>query len=316
MADLSTNLTQITSTQAGKEITLNTLVDALSPSSIFGRRAVGSSLLVFAFFGGRLNVGVTPTLIANGSVTATASTTNYVEVNSALTVSVNTTGFTAGSLPLYTLTTNTTTITNYVDHRSAQGIARYFSNYGSVSKTITTADVTLTALEVLCSNIICSGTLTAARNLILPTTKLSWVITNNCTAFNLTAKTPSGSGVTLKPNSTTLVYSDGTNILTYSKDIYVNKAVVSNNATTAYTIPASTSYIAFIGTNTSTLAFTFPAGSETIDGLKITIVSQAAVTTPTFTSTGTTFIGNPSSLVANVPISFIYHHATTNWIIA
>ena len=327
MSDLTSLLTQMISTQAGKEITANGLFDAVSPSSIFGRNMVSSSGLTWAYFGGRIYVNGTNTLKANGTVTLITNTTNYIEVDRSLTVYTNTTGFTPGRAPLYVVTTNASSkVSNYLDYRSAQVFARYFNDFGTVSKTITTTDVTLTAEESLAGRIICTGTLTASRNLILPAIVMDWTISNTCTAYNLTIKTASGTGVVLTPGTTTKVHGDGTNILAYSTNAstpiattglrQLGKVIISNNATTSYTVPANTSFVAFLGTNTATLVTTLPAASETIDGLLFTLVSQAAVTTATWTSTGAIFIGAPASLTANTPVRFTYHHATTNWIIS
>jgi len=94
---------------------------------------------------------------------------------------------------------------------------------GSQTITVTTADVTVTQLQSAYPVLIISGALTAARNLILPTIVGEWIIQNNTTgAFTLTAKTASGTGVTLTQNASTYVYGDGTNIL------FANSAEVSS----------------------------------------------------------------------------------------
>jgi hypothetical protein len=93
------------------------------------------------------------------------------------------------------------------------------------------------------------------------------------------------------------------------------KAVVNNNASGTYTVAAGVSYVAFTGTNVGTVAFTFPAGAAGLDGLVIEIYTAAAVvTSSTWASTGTTFIGAPATLTAGSTTRFIYHHATTNWL--
>lgn len=55
---------------------------------------------------------------AGGTLTLTASSTNYVEVNSSGTVSFNTSGFTAGRYPIATVTTGMSAITLVTDNRS------------------------------------------------------------------------------------------------------------------------------------------------------------------------------------------------------
>lgn len=84
---------------------------------------------------------------------------------------------------------------------------------GSQSISISTADVTVTQLQAAYPVLILSGTLTGARNLILPTIVGEWIIQNNTTgAYAVTAKTASGTGVTLTQNQSTFVFGNGTNI--------------------------------------------------------------------------------------------------------
>lgn len=136
MADSTTNLDQILSTQAGKEITANALFDAASPSTFGGRHASTSSLLTWGYYGGKFNVSGTITNIANGTLSLTASTTNYVEVDSSGGFHVNTSGFTTGRFPLYTIVTGATAVTSYTDERlSAVGN----TGGGGMSNPMTTA---------------------------------------------------------------------------------------------------------------------------------------------------------------------------------
>lgn len=84
---------------------------------------------------------------------------------------------------------------------------------GSQAVTVTTANVTLTQLQSAYPVIIVSGAKTAARNLIFPAVVGEWIVQNNTTgAFTLTAKTASGTGVTLTQGESTFIYGDGTNI--------------------------------------------------------------------------------------------------------
>ena len=84
---------------------------------------------------------------------------------------------------------------------------------GSQAITVTSADVTLTQLQSGYPVIVVSGAKTAARNLIFPAIVGEWIVQNNTTgAFTLTAKTASGTGVTLTQGESTYIYGDGTNI--------------------------------------------------------------------------------------------------------
>lgn len=85
---------------------------------------------------------------------------------------------------------------------------------GSQAITITSADVTLTQLQSAYPVLIISGAITASRNLIFPAIVGEWIVQNNTTgAFTLTAKTASGTGVTLTQGQSTYIYGDGTNIV-------------------------------------------------------------------------------------------------------
>ncbi|KVS76090.1 hypothetical protein WK44_25110 [Burkholderia ubonensis] len=100
----------------------NGLYDAMSPASLWGRRMMTTGGLTWGYYGGNFvdNTG-TSHAIANGTLTLTASATNYIYANATTgAVSVNTTGFPAGSVPLYSVITGTSTATSYSDLRSYQ----------------------------------------------------------------------------------------------------------------------------------------------------------------------------------------------------
>ena len=118
MANSTTNLDTISSSQASKEVTANAMFDAASPSMTFGRRASTTSALTWGYYGGRFRDSTgTRSNIANATIALTASATNYIEVTVAGVVSSNTTAFTAGRIPLYSVVTGTATVTSYVDER-------------------------------------------------------------------------------------------------------------------------------------------------------------------------------------------------------
>lgn len=119
MANSTTNLDTIIASQAGKETRVNELIDAASPATLGGRRASTSSGLTWGYYGGLIYIGGTPTAVANGTLSLTASTTNYVELNPATgAITVNTSGFTAGRAPLYQITAGASTVTSYLDRRA------------------------------------------------------------------------------------------------------------------------------------------------------------------------------------------------------
>lgn len=81
MADSDDPLDQVTFYQAGKEVTLDELVDQLSPSGGFGRHHSECAGLVWAYNSGVMLISNVPTKIAKGTVTLTASTTCYLRLS-------------------------------------------------------------------------------------------------------------------------------------------------------------------------------------------------------------------------------------------
>lgn len=87
-----------------------------------------------------------------------------------------------------------------------------YAHYGAASVTMTSSNVTLTALQAAKKEIIITGALTANLQLIFPVWNQEWIVLNNTTgSFSITAKTASGSGVVLTAGVND-VYGDGTNI--------------------------------------------------------------------------------------------------------
>src|SRR5688572_4508978 len=88
---------------ASPEAQMNGNLQAVSPSALFGRKVSTSSALTWGYYGGILYVDGVATSIADGTVALAGSVTNYIEATRAGVVSVNSTGFTAGRIPLYTV---------------------------------------------------------------------------------------------------------------------------------------------------------------------------------------------------------------------
>jgi hypothetical protein len=131
MANSTTHLNQLISSQAQKEVTINELFDAMSPAALYGRNALTTGGLIWGYYGGTFKT----LTIANGTVTLTASTTNYVEADYATgVVTVNTTGFTGNYVkkPLYSIITNTTAPTSFIDFREPEMPIATTSVFGGV----------------------------------------------------------------------------------------------------------------------------------------------------------------------------------------
>lgn len=87
--------------------------------------------------------------------------------------------------------------------------------YDVISKTLAGVDVTLTDVEAASAVINLTGTLTANVNVIVPATPVRVYLVRNQTsgAFTVTVKTAAGTGTAVQQGTSSLVYSDGTNII-------------------------------------------------------------------------------------------------------
>ena len=215
MSNSTVTFDPIVQSQASKEVTANAFFDATSPASLYGRRQSASSGLTWGFYGGNVLINGVLTQIANGTLSLTASTTNYVQALPASgAVSSNTTGFTAGSIPLYTIITGASTVTSYTDHRLA---TPEFT--GRLAKTMGDANTTLTQAEARNNIIELTGTLTAARNIVLPLAVRQYTVFNGSTGgFGLQFIGASGTGITVAAGKRAIVYADGTNIVRVTPD--------------------------------------------------------------------------------------------------
>ena len=161
-----TTMQQLASAQVSPEIPINENFETLSWAAMFGKRQAATTGLTWAYYGtDGWPVNGTPTTIADGTVTLTASTTNYVEVNAAGTVSVATSR-SAEKAPLYKIVTGSASVTTVTDERDAAKLTRLA--YGRVAIAMADANKTLTQAQALCDSIECTGTNTALRDLIVP----------------------------------------------------------------------------------------------------------------------------------------------------
>lgn len=86
----------------------------------FAQNRATTTGLTFGYYGGLIPNGSSGwTTINNGTVALTNNATNYVEMTTAGAVSANTSGFTAGRIPLYTVVTSAGAITTVTPRRPA-----------------------------------------------------------------------------------------------------------------------------------------------------------------------------------------------------
>ncbi len=111
--------------------------------------------------------------------------------------------------------------------------------YGNATQAAGGVAITLTNVQASKPMITVSGTLTANVAITFPPWIKQWVLINNTSgAFVLTAKTATGSAITLLPGSN-LIYGDGSNILS-------NGVVTTQSFTSAQTL-ATTGHLNFPG---------------------------------------------------------------------
>lgn len=139
MSNLSSNLDLISGSAVGQQAKVNALSDAGSPATLFGRRASTCLGLVWGYYGGIKAIKGVPTVIANGTITLAASSTNYVYEDQGVVAFVTAapTGW-PGQLDgnkraLYQIVTGTSTVSDYLDYRSSGSGERQAPRIGTIA---------------------------------------------------------------------------------------------------------------------------------------------------------------------------------------
>lgn len=172
MADSTTNIPQISQSQAQHEVAVNSNFDAGSPGMIFGKNFESTAALTWGYLGGKAPVSGEPVEVPNGTVALTASTTNYVYAEESVGSPAGwdvicTTSAPSGwpgpltgtKIALYTIVTGSATVSSVIDHR----LAGLFTSValGAVSSVAMTVPTDI--LAVAGSPITSSGTLAVTK---------------------------------------------------------------------------------------------------------------------------------------------------------
>lgn len=218
MSDSTSKLTQLTTAQAGKEITVNENNNAFSIASYFGRRQ-SSSGLSWDYYGlDRWHINATATAKANTTLALTASSTRYVAADRALAVTDNATAFPADKLALYSIVTGASTVTSYEDHRDPHHVNRFL--YGRFVLAMADANKTLTYQQAMCESMELTGALTALRDVIVPLVPRNYIVFANTTgAFGVRIIGATGTGITVADGKRAVVECDGTNVVRVTADV-------------------------------------------------------------------------------------------------
>lgn len=169
---------------------------------------------------------------------------------------------------------------------------------GLQAVTVTSSDVTLTQLQSAYPVIVVSGAKTAARNLIFPAIVGEWIVQNNTIgSYTLTAKTASGTGVTLTQGESTYIYGDGTNI--YFSDSA--KVASFNGRTGTITLNALdvTSALGYVPVNPAEFIHSFTPGVTPVSSSGYQYLPDGLIM-----QWGTVTSSSSGGLTVNFPISF------------
>ena len=218
MSDSTTPFGTIAIGQGDQATKANALFDAAAPVAIYAKKYATTSGLTLGFHGGKISINGVVTVIADGNLAMSASTTNYVEANpSTGAISKNTTAYTPGCWRIGRAVTGTASITTWYDDR--------FLNFGKQTWLLTKAfpsdaNYTLTQPEAEADVIsITAGTITAMRDFIVPVAfPKVWVVINN-TAQSVRIIGATGTGITIATTKTAMVMANGTNVIRLTADV-------------------------------------------------------------------------------------------------
>lgn len=200
----------IASNQSSAEVPINENFENVKWAEGFGRDPTTCTGLTWGFLAGYYLLNGVPTLVAAGTLTLTASVTNYVGLTQAGVVANAATTANPLHIPLFTVVTGTSTVSSYVDTRHAKNFARM--NHGIGTQAMADANQTITQALALCDTIVTTGALTGTRNLVVPLVKRRWAIRNTCTGGSIQVIGATGTGVTIATVKTAIVECDGTNV--------------------------------------------------------------------------------------------------------
>lgn len=208
----------ITSNQSSAEVPINENFLNVQWAEGFGRDPTTCTGLTWGFLAGYYMLNGLPTLVAAGTLSLTASVTNYVGLTQAGVVAVPSPSTTASPLhiPLFTVVTGVSSVSSYVDTRNANHFAKM--GYGIATQAMADANQTITQDKALCDTIVTTGALTGTRNLVVPLVKRRWTVRNTCTGGSVQVIGASGTGITIATVKTAIVECDGTNVLRITAD--------------------------------------------------------------------------------------------------
>lgn len=212
MANSTSNIDNLVSSQAGKEITANAFFDAASQVVKGGRRASTSGGLVWGVYGGNVLVAGAPTFVANSTLTLPASATVYIEADGAGTVFQNLLGFTPGRTPLYQVVTGASSITSHTDLRVAGQRRKQAGSLAVTGNTGFQYDL------ANCDIVTLTGTPSAGFTVTIPVAPAQFTI-RNTTGQIATFTCGATNTVAVGAGKTAIIMTDGTDVFRVTADI-------------------------------------------------------------------------------------------------
>jgi hypothetical protein len=218
MSDSATPFGTISVSQTNQTTKANALFDACAPVAIYGKDYSNTSGLTLGYHGGKITINGVVTTVASGTLSLTASATNYVEVNPVTgVVSKNTSAYTPGYWRIGRAATGSASITIWYDDR--------YLGFGQQTRLLTKAfpsdaNYTLTQPEAEADVIsITAGTITTTRDFIVPIAfPKTWTVINK-TAQSVRIIGATGTGITIATLKTATVMADGTNVVRLTADV-------------------------------------------------------------------------------------------------
>ena len=233
-------------------------------------------------------------------------------------------------------TWGTTTNTNLGTALEEAIVGRAVANFTSdanLTIDLTNTNATQVARHYILS-LTSSGSLTATRDLIVPTTDKPYIIENNTTGGqSIRVKTSAGTGITVPNGKTAMVYADSTNVvsaLSYVPALSIDTATIATAAIAAGTATFSAATITTATINGGTITgITDLAVADGGTGLSTltanNVILGNGASAPTFvapsttgnvlTSNGTTWTSaaNPPDFASGTRMSFQQTAAPTGW---
>jgi hypothetical protein len=150
MADSTSHVPQVTSSQSSKEVTVNLVNDANSPAGIFGRNGVTTTGLTWGYLGGSYRkADGTLISVANATLALTAAATNYLLETAGVVSKVTSAPagwpgpLAGGANALYEIVVGASAVTSYLDKRTAglgSGAALYDAELAALASVTSAAD--------------------------------------------------------------------------------------------------------------------------------------------------------------------------------